>query len=224
MAAAALRELSQMDGQPRNVMLLAQAVDALASRPPKPVDIWFQARQLAPESKWLFEFNRSLATGGLEELEGEVRACMLAAMLAFSTEQYPLARRHLVKATGNGCRSPLLFWLEGMAWQAEGNKELADAALKRAADLQPRLSWGSLEPHVELSIDGARQGTTPRQLRLLPGAHLVRYEKNGTQPREEIISLRSGENRHLQFPPSNGSEQLREEAATIGESKTQCLL
>jgi radical SAM protein with 4Fe4S-binding SPASM domain len=223
-AAAALRELSQMDGQPRNVMLLAQTMATLASRSPKPVDIWFPAGHLPSESKWLFEFNRSLATGGLEELVGEVRSSLLAAMLAFSTEQYTVARRHLVKATGEGCRSPLPFWLEGMAWQAEGNKELADAALKKAVDLQPWLSWGSLEPQVQLYIDGALQGTTPRQLRLLPGAHLLRYAKNGAQPQQEIICLRSGEKRHLRFPPSNGSEQLREEAATMGESKTPCLL
>jgi uncharacterized protein len=210
LAAAALRELSLLDGQSRKVPLLARTMAAFSGRSATPAEAWFQAEDLPSESKWLFEFNRSLATGGLEELGPEARSSMLAGMLAFSTEQYPLARRHLRLAAGNDCRSPLPHWLEGMAWQAEGNKERADATLKKAAALLPRLSWGSMGPLVELVIDGALQKTAPGQLSLLPGAHLVRYAGNRTHSRQEVVFLRSGENRRLQFPLSGCGDGIRE--------------
>jgi len=128
---------------------------------------------------WLGEINRALVLGGAADMPPKARAALRRAILAFSCEQFAEARQLLAVVADESPTSPLPHWLAAMAWQSQGQSDMAQAAMKRAQPLLPSLSVErGIRPTV-VFLDGQNLGCPPVRTTVLPAVHGVQVISKG---------------------------------------------
>ena len=199
-------DLTAMPNPPPGTKLLCGIVVARQGGADAFVNATFETEDLPQQWRWLAEANRCLAIGGLQHIPEDVRPQLREATRDLSAEQFSASRRRLAAIARSAKESPVPHWLYSMAWQLQGDKARADAAMRKAAASMPKLVAQRSAAPMEVAVDGEPVGKAPLTRGLLPGVHVVRGRR--TQGgREQTIT------KCFLFEPGRTYDLLRHSSA-----------
>ncbi|MEH6606613.1 MAG: PEGA domain-containing protein [Pseudomonadales bacterium] len=101
------------------------------------------------------------------------------------------------------------------SWQQAVTIEAGDSSIIPTIHLQQadaQMVLISSPPRVAVTVDGVYQGVTPVTVAVRQGSHQLSYFAEGYQPKDQTVSIRSGENRELIIKLEPSPADIRIEA------------